>query len=100
MKKKKTITFHDVFIHYYEGVVMFGAVMAAFAVWLYAYHYKPTGDDVIGLIAAAALFFGTLLIGQGIRGWRDGEELRTRYIQMKSRAGAELLIRKKKKKEW
>ncbi len=98
MEKKKTTPLHEIFIEYYKGIVLFGAVMAALAVWLYEYHYTVRGDGLIGVLAAGSLFFGTLLIGQGIRGWRDGEEWRTRYIKMKSKKGAELTIKKRKKK--
>ena len=96
----KQATFDDVFIEYYQGIIIFGLVMVALAVWIYEFHYSVTSDDVIGLIAACALFFGTILIGQGIRGWRDGEDFRSSYISMKSRSGAQLHIRKKKRKEW
>ena len=96
---KEQSTFAEVVIQYYEGIVLFGIVMVALAVWLFEYHFVSSGDELVGLIAACAMFFGTLLLGQGIRGWRDGEELRHRYIKMTSKAGAELSIRKRKK-EW
>lgn len=93
--------FNDVFIQYYQGIMLFGIAMIVIAIWLYEHYYVPTSDDLMGLIVACAFFFGTLLIGQGIRGWRDGEEFRHLYIKMKSRHGAELKIKKKKKvKKW
>ncbi|MBU2561500.1 MAG: hypothetical protein KKD17_04325 [Nanoarchaeota archaeon] len=98
MEKKKQTTFDEIFIEYYQGIVLFGIVMVAMAVWLYEYHYTTTGDGLVGVLAACSLFFGTLLLGQGIRGWRDGEEFRDRYIKMRSRSGEELLIRKRKKR--
>ena len=97
MKNNRYTKFAEVMIHYYEGVVLFGVLMVAVAIWLYEYYYTTTGDDLIGLASAAALFFGTMLLGQGIRGWRDGEEYRHRFIKMKSRMGAEVTIRKRRK---
>jgi len=93
-------TFNDIFIEYYQGIILFGAVMVAISLWLYSFHYIASGDDVVGFIAACALFFGTLLIGQGIRGWRDGMDFRHRFIKMKSKHGAELEIKRKKKRKW
>ena len=97
MKQRQT-TITDVFIHYYEGIVLFGIVMVALGVWLFEYHYRVSSDDLVGLISACAFFFGTLMIGQGIRGWRDGEEFRHRFVKMKSRGGAEIAIKKRKRK--
>ncbi|NQU78765.1 hypothetical protein HQ545_03260 [Candidatus Woesearchaeota archaeon] len=94
----KDITFHEVFIEYYKGVLLFGVIMSAIALWVYEYQYIPQGNDILGIISACCLFFGILLIGLGIRGWRDGEEHRHRYIKMKSRKGANLTIKKRKKK--
>jgi hypothetical protein len=99
MKKKQT-TFDELFIEYYQGIMLFGIVMIAIGIWLYEYHYAVTSDDLVGVLAACSLFFGILILGQGIRGWRDGEEFRNRYVKMKSRRGAELEIRKKKKRNW
>ncbi len=96
--KKDINSVADVIIHYYEGIVLFGAVLIAVAVWLYKYHYAVGGDELTGIFAAALLFFGTLIAGQGLRGWRDGEDFRHRYVHMKSRSGAELSIKKRKRK--
>ena len=96
MKKQTTIT--DVFIQYYEGIVLFGIIMIALAMWLYKYHYTNTGDDLVGLISACSMFFGILLLGQGIRGWKDSEEFRNKYIKMKSKGGADIAIKKRKRK--
>ena len=94
------LNYTDIIVQYYQGVIMFGGLATAFAVWLYIYHYKPIGDDVLGVLAAGSLFLGTFLIGQGIRGYRDGEELRNRYFKLKPRkAEEELTIRKRLKKK-
>ncbi|MFH1064474.1 MAG: hypothetical protein V1729_05315 [Candidatus Woesearchaeota archaeon] len=97
MVRKDINSVVDVIIHYYEGIVLFGAVLIAIAVWLYKYHYAVGGDEITGMIAAALLFFGTFIAGQGVRGWRDGEDFRHRYVHMKSRHGAEIDIRKRKR---
>ncbi|MBW2967439.1 hypothetical protein KY362_03050 [Candidatus Woesearchaeota archaeon] len=93
---EKKITYTDIIVEYYKGLIMFGAVAIAFAVWVYQYHYIPVGDDVLGVLAAGSLFLGTFLIGQGIRGYRDGEELRNRFFKMKPRKSEEeITIRKR-----
>jgi hypothetical protein len=99
MKKRITTTARMSYEHYKEFVLL-AIVMLAIVVWLYEYHYSQTSDDLVGLFAALLLFLGTLLLGQGIRGWRDGEDYRHRYIKMKSRHGADVRIRKKKKRKW
>ena len=98
MKNSNISPFAEVIIEYYKGVVLFGVVCVAFASWLYIYHYAPFGDDILGVLAACSLFLGTILIGQGIRGWRDGDDYRNRYVKMHSKGGAEIMIRKRKKK--
>lgn len=82
----------------YKGIVLAGIMLTAFAVWLYEYFYSTTGDDLIGLFSAAFLFLGVMTLGNGIRGWRDGDDWRYRYIEMNSRGGAHLTIKKRKKK--
>lgn len=95
---KKQTTFDEVFIQYYQGIILFGIVMVALCVWLYEYHYTTTGDDLLGIIAACSLFFGTMLIGQGIRGWRDGDDIRNRFINVRRRDAGEVVIEKKRNK--
>jgi hypothetical protein len=95
---KKQATFDEIFIQYYQGIMLFGVVMVAIAVWLYEYYYTTTGDDLIGIITACALFFGTLLLGQGIRGWRDGEDIRNRFINVRRRDAGEVVIEKKRRR--
>jgi len=95
--QKHIRTVSDIFIHYYEGIVLFGIVMISAAIWIYEYHFTETGDSMIGLISSCLLFFGTLVLGQGIRGWRDGEEFRNRYIELRSKGGADVVIEKRKK---
>jgi len=95
----KHTTFDQVIIEYYHGIVTFGVLLVALAIWLYEYHYTTTGDEMMGLIAAGSLFLGTILTGQGIRGWRDGEEFRNRFIKVRGRTFEnEVTITKKKKK--
>ena len=95
--KNKTIL-ADIVVEHYRELLLCGAVMIAITVWLYEYHYAVTSDDLVGTIAACLLFFGTMLLGSGIRGWRDGDNYRNRYIKMCARSGAEIHIRKRKKK--
>jgi hypothetical protein len=94
----KDTTFDEVLMEYYKGIVLFGIVFVAMAIWLYEYHYTADGDEILGILSACSLFFGTILIGQGIRGWRDGDDWRNRYTSIKSRGGAEFLIKNRKKK--
>jgi hypothetical protein len=84
----------------YHGTILAGVVLSAVAVWLYEYFYSLSGDDLIGLLSAACLFLGILVLGYGIRGWRDGDEWRHRYVKMRSKQGAEVMIKKRKKKKW
>jgi len=98
MMKKQKMTLTDIVVEKYHGVILFGVVVLAVAVWLYEYHYTVSGDDLLGMISAGLLFFGTLVVGTGIRGWRDGEDFRNRYVHMRSKTGAEVAIRKRKQK--
>jgi hypothetical protein len=100
MRKEEISTFDQYLIEYYKGIVLFGVVMVAISIWIYEYHYTQTGDDILGIMASCALFFGTLVVGQGIRGWRDGEDFRNRFIHTRVRAGDEVLVRKRKKSRW
>ena len=85
----------------YHGLMLTGVLLSAVAVWLYEYYYSVSSDDLIGVLSAACLFFGVLVLGHGIRGWRDGDEWRHRYVEMRSKGGAEVRIKKRKKKrEW
>jgi hypothetical protein len=83
-----------------QGLVLLGLLLCAIVIWLYEYHYTVTGDDMLGVVAAGALFLGILVLGHGIRGWRDGEEWRNRYVLMKSKTGAEVKIKKRKKRSF
>lgn len=100
MGKKRSSGFADLVVERYKEMILTGVIMVALTVWLYEYHYAVTSDDLVGIIAAVLLFFGTLLIGAGIRGWRDGEDYRNRYTTMRTRGGAELTIKKRKKRKW
>ena len=100
MKKPKQTTFDELVKEYYQGIVLFGVLMSAAAALLYEYHYSVTSDDLIGLVAACALFFGIVLIGQGIRGWRESEHFHSSFVYMKSREGKALSIKKKRKRKW
>ena len=96
--KKHIERIDDLFIHYYEGILLFGVIMTAISIWIYEYHYTESGDGLVGIISAGLLFFGTLVIGQGIRGWRDGEEYRNKYIELRSKTGADLVIEKRRRR--
>ncbi|MBW2972093.1 hypothetical protein KY359_03580 [Candidatus Woesearchaeota archaeon] len=95
MKENKT--FKEVLFERYRGTLVTGVILVAVSVWLYEYHYTQTGDGLVGMFASCSLFFGTLILGTGIRAWRDGDDYRNRYIFMKSRGGADVAIRKRKK---
>ena len=100
MAKRKKTGFADIVVERYKELIVAGAILVALTVWLYEYHYAVTSDDFVGIIAAVLLFFGTMLLGAGIRGWRDGEDYRNRHTNMKMRGGAELTIKKRKKRKW
>jgi hypothetical protein len=86
-------------IEYYRGILAIGLVMIAAAIWMYEYLFSNTGDGLMGIICSGLLFFGTVLIGQGIRGWRDGDEYRNRFIKVRGRTFEhEVTITKKRKK--
>ncbi len=84
----------------YHGIILTGIMLSAVAVWLYEYFYSVSGDDMIGVLAAGCLFVGIIILGNGFRGWRDGDDWRHRYIQMRSKDGADVRIKKRKKKKW
>ncbi len=100
MTTKTKISFADLVVEHYTEILIAGVIMIALTVWLYEYNYAVTSDDLVGIVAACTMFFGTMLLGAGIRGWRDGEDYRNRYTKIRTRGGAELTIKKRNKRKW
>jgi len=82
----------------YFGVIGVGGVFVVVSGLLYRNYYAFSHDDVLGLIVASCLFLGTVLIGQGIRGWRDAKQWSARFLTMRTRSGVDLRIKKRVKK--
>ncbi|HII71624.1 TPA: hypothetical protein HA265_02605 [Candidatus Woesearchaeota archaeon] len=84
----------------FREIIATGLVFATISVYLYQRHYRYSGDDVTGLIAASALFLSIIMIGQAIRGWRDVAQWQGRFVTMRTKKGDHLSIKKRVKKSW
>ncbi|MFC1723561.1 hypothetical protein ACFL0V_05465 [Nanoarchaeota archaeon] len=96
-------TFNKVAVRFqtrYKEVIGIGVFFVLVSAYLYEFHYSLSSDDVMGLIAASSLFFGTILIGQGIRGWRDAAQWSSKFVTMRTKKGVHLDIKKRGKKKW
>ncbi len=87
--------FYEIVPEYFKGVIIFGVVLIFLSMWLYNYHYLPFKDAVLGLVSAASLFLGTIVLGEGIRLFKDSEHFNSLYVRVKNKKGVDIHIKKR-----
>ncbi len=97
-KLRKLEKLNQMFKTRYFEVIGLGGLLVVISGLLYRNYYAFSHDDILGLIVASFLFLGAVLIGQGIRGWRDAKQWSARFLTMRTRSGVDLRIKKRVKR--
>jgi hypothetical protein len=85
---------------YYEWFLLAGAFFTGLSIFVYNYFYIVSSDDLAGLIAACCLFLGCVVLGEGLRAWKEVKGYMGQFVHMTSRKGMDVTIRKRGKQKW